>query len=96
MPALSEPADGDEWDGETGLITDVVKRHETDLKDVARLRLRAAADGGGGAARCSSMLGVPEKRIYYDKFTTTGDPANSEEQERECQDCWNRLAATSA
>ena len=26
VPALSEPADGDGWDGETGLITDVVKR----------------------------------------------------------------------
>ena len=34
VPALSEPADGDDWDGETGLITDVVKRHETDLKNV--------------------------------------------------------------
>jgi propane monooxygenase reductase subunit len=22
-----------------------------------------------------SVLGVPEKRIYYDKFTTTGDAA---------------------
>ena len=39
-----------------------------------RLRLRAAADGRGGACPCSSILGVPEKRIYYDKFTTTGDP----------------------
>ena len=34
VPALSEPADGDDWDGESGLITDVVKRHETDLKNV--------------------------------------------------------------
>ena len=29
VPALSEPgADDDDWDGEVGLITDVVKRHE--------------------------------------------------------------------
>ena len=31
VPALSEPADGDDWDGETGLITDVVRRHEPSL-----------------------------------------------------------------
>ena len=38
-----------------------------------RLRLRAAADGRGGHGRCSPTLGAAEKRIYYDKFTTTGD-----------------------
>src|ERR1700754_1935588 len=27
IPALSEPSDEDHWDGETGLITDVVKAH---------------------------------------------------------------------
>ena len=32
VPALSEPADGDGWDGETGLITDVVKRLAGELK----------------------------------------------------------------
>ena len=50
VPALSEPAEGDGWEGETGLITDVVKRHETEPQERPRLRLRAAADGGGGAA----------------------------------------------
>ena len=30
VPALSEP-DDDDWDGEVGLITDVVQKHETDL-----------------------------------------------------------------
>ena len=74
MPALSEPADDDDWDGETGLITDVVKRHESDLAERRRLRLRAAADGRGGASPLLDALGVPEKHIYYDKFTTTGEP----------------------
>src|ERR1700759_1931901 len=32
MPALSEPGDDDGWDGETGLITDVVKRRVGDLR----------------------------------------------------------------
>src|SRR6266513_4146199 len=31
VPALSSPAGGDGWDGETGLITDVVRRHEASL-----------------------------------------------------------------
>ena len=49
VPALSEPGDDDGWDGETGLITDVVKRHASDLSGRTRLRVRAAAHGGGGA-----------------------------------------------
>src|SRR5258708_91175 len=31
VPALSQAGPGDDWDGETGLITDVVQRHEPDL-----------------------------------------------------------------
>jgi propane monooxygenase reductase subunit len=73
VPALSEPADTDDWDGEVGFITDVVKRHEADL-------------GGAHAYVCGpppmveaalpllATLGVAGKRIYYDKFTTTSDP----------------------
>ncbi len=73
VPALSEPADGDGWDGETGLITDVVKRLAGPL-------------GGAHAYVCGpppmveaampmlARAGVEEKRIYYDKFTTTADP----------------------
>ena len=73
IPALSEPAYDEEWEGETGLITDVVKRHASDL-------------GGAHAYVCGpppmveaalpllATLGVEEKRIYYDKFTTTGNP----------------------
>ena len=33
VPALSEPEDGEEWDGETGLITEVVERLEDDLSE---------------------------------------------------------------
>src|SRR6266567_2329968 len=33
VPALSEPAGGEAWDGETGLITDVVRRHEAGLSN---------------------------------------------------------------
>jgi propane monooxygenase reductase subunit len=73
IPALSEPAEGEDWDGEVGLITDVVARHESNLK---------GADGYvcgpppmvDAAIATLTRLGMPEGRIYYDKFTTTGEP----------------------
>ncbi len=73
IPALSEPAEGQDWDGEVGLITDVVARHESGLK---------GADGYvcgpppmvDAAIATLTRLGMPEGRIYYDKFTTTGEP----------------------
>ena len=71
VPALSEP-DGSDWDGETGLITDVLKRREDSLTGAHAYvcgpppMVEAAMPVLGG-------LGVEEKRIYYDKFTTTGN-----------------------
>jgi propane monooxygenase reductase subunit len=73
VPALSEPSDDDGWEGETGLITDVVTRRET-------------AVGGMDAYVCGpppmveaaiamlTRLGRSEDHIFYDKFTTTGEP----------------------
>jgi propane monooxygenase reductase component len=78
VPALSEPGD-DEWAGETGLITECCQRAETDLTgrdayvcgpppmvDAAILMLKA--------------LGVREDNIFYDKFTTTGEPGGEDGQ----------------
>ena len=71
VPALSEPADDDEWDGEVGLITDVVERYEKNLSDTDCYvcgpppMVEAAIDLLGA-------LDADAKRIYYDKFTTTG------------------------
>jgi propane monooxygenase reductase subunit len=71
VPALSEPDEGDDWDGEVGLITDVMRRRETDLS-------RADAYVCGpppmveAALELLPALGVADKRIFYDKFTTTG------------------------
>jgi propane monooxygenase reductase subunit len=78
VPALSEPTDDDAWDGEVGLITDVVRRHATDLGD-AHAYVCGPPPMVEAAMPVLAALGVPEKRIYYDKFTTTGDPENSEE-----------------
>jgi propane monooxygenase reductase component len=70
VPALSD----EDWAGENGLITDVVKR-------------AAGTLGGAHAYVCGpppmveaalpllETLGVEDKRIYYDKFTTTGEPS---------------------
>jgi propane monooxygenase reductase component len=70
VPALSE----DEWEGETGLITDVVARHEADLS-----RTHAYVCGPPpmveAAVPLLTRLGVPEKHVYWDKFTTTGEPS---------------------
>jgi propane monooxygenase reductase subunit len=73
VPALSEPAADDGWEGEVGLITDVVQRYEGDLA-----RSHAYVCGPPPMVEAAipmlSGLGVQGKRIYYDKFTTTGDP----------------------
>jgi propane monooxygenase reductase subunit len=73
VPALSEAAPGEPWDGEVGLITDVVRKYETDLSGTDSYvcgpppMVEAAMD-------LLLALGAPEKNIYYDKFTTTGSP----------------------
>jgi propane monooxygenase reductase subunit len=71
VPALSEPSADDDWDGEVGLITDVVKRHETDLAD-ADSYVCGPPGMVEAAMQVLTTLGAPEKHIYYDKFTTTG------------------------
>jgi propane monooxygenase reductase subunit len=73
VPALSEPDDSNDWSGEVGLITDVVKRHETDLKDT-HAYICGPPPMVEAAVPLLSMLGVPEQHVYFDKFTTTGDP----------------------
>jgi propane monooxygenase reductase subunit len=70
VPALSE----DEWEGETGLITDVVARLAGNLP-----RAHAYVCGPPpmveAAVPLLTRLGVPEKHVYWDKFTTTGEPS---------------------
>jgi propane monooxygenase reductase subunit len=73
VPALSEPTDSEPWEGETGLITDVIKRHETDLTG-ADAYVCGPPPMVEAAMDVLTALGVDEKHIYYDKFTTTGTP----------------------
>jgi propane monooxygenase reductase component len=72
VPALSEPDDSEEWDGEVGMITDVVKRNVTSLAS-AHAYVCGPPPMVEAAMPLLTQLGVPEKRVYYDKFTTTGE-----------------------
>ena len=71
VPALSEPVDGEDWDGEVGFITDVLERHGVDLRK-AHAYLCGPPPMVEAAMPLLARLGAPEKHIYYDKFTTTG------------------------
>ncbi len=82
LPALSEPGPDDDWDGEVGLITDVVSRFEVDLSG-ADAYVCGPPPMVEAALPLLERLGVAQKRIYYDKFTTTGDAGDSKVLEAE-------------
>jgi len=70
IPALSD----EDWDGENGMITDVLARRESNLS-----RAHAYVCGPPpmveAAVPLLTRLGVPDKHVYWDKFTTTGEPS---------------------
>lgn len=80
VPALSEPEPDDEWDGETGLITDVVDRLEESLAGTEAY-LAGPPPLIDAALPVLNMKGVSEDDIYYDKFTITAAHDEGEEQE---------------
>jgi propane monooxygenase reductase subunit len=69
VPALSD----EDWEGENGLITDVVSRSEPRLAK-AHAYICGPPPMVEAAVPLLTRLGVPEKHVYFDKFTTTGDP----------------------
>lgn len=77
VPALSEPTADDDWYGETGLITDVVARRESDLSAVDAY-VCGPPPMVEAAIATLERLGRSEDHIFYDKFTTTGDPEGEE------------------
>jgi propane monooxygenase reductase subunit len=70
VAALSEPSPGEKWDGEIGLITDVVDRLEGELSGSD-----AYVAGRPSMIDASVPMlvahGMPEARIFYEKFTVT-------------------------
>jgi len=67
IPALSQPAEGDAWDGESGLITDVLGRHLTNGAD-AEGYLCGNPRMIDACIKVMNDKGITEDRIYYDKF----------------------------
>ncbi len=80
VPALSEP-DAD-WDGETGLITDVVTRLEGDLSGTEAY-LAGPPPMIDAAIPVLMRMGVDENDIFYDKFTSTAGMEEGEPQDKE-------------
>jgi propane monooxygenase reductase subunit len=76
VPALSEPVPGDGWEGETGLVTDVVDRLESDLAG-HEAYLCGPPPMIDAAIELLAAKGIGEARIFYDKFTIT---ASEDEQ----------------
>jgi propane monooxygenase reductase component len=72
VPALSMATAEDEWDGETGFITDVLDR---DLK-TGHMHTQAYLCGPppmiDAAIPVLVRKGISEDRIFFDKFTSTG------------------------
>jgi Na+-transporting NADH:ubiquinone oxidoreductase subunit F len=68
IPALSAPLEGDNWDGEKGLITDVLDRMTGDLKES-----EAYLCGSPGMIdACIVILkkhDIQPANVYYDKFS---------------------------
>ncbi|RZB35978.1 MAG: Na+-transporting NADH:ubiquinone oxidoreductase subunit F [Desulfobacteraceae bacterium Eth-SRB2] len=67
VPALSQEPEDSNWQGERGLITDVVKRYFPDTS--AHEAYLCGSPGMINA--CISVLtegGLPEEKIYFDKF----------------------------
>ncbi len=68
IPSLSRPKPEDEWDGESGLVTEVLDKH---LKSGENIEAYLCGSPGMIDACVDVLLekGVPEELIYYDKFS---------------------------
>ncbi|MDP9424476.1 MAG: hypothetical protein M3P37_00165 [Actinomycetota bacterium] len=80
VPALSDADPDGNWNGETGLITDVVKRLEGHLSGTEAY-LAGPPPMIDAAIPVLQMKGVDPDHLYFDKFTTTGDVEGSEQKE---------------
>ncbi len=71
IPALSEPLPEDNWQGETGLITEVVDRTLT-TGPAVDVYLCGPAPMIDATLPMLARKGIHEDRILFDKFTPTG------------------------
>jgi len=71
VPALSEAEEGGDWEGDAGLVTDVVDRLEDDDLMEVDAYLCGPPPMVDAAIALLERRGVPEAHIYFDRFTTT-------------------------
>ena len=67
IPALSDPRPEDKWEGETGLITEVLARH-FDKMDNHEAYLCGSPGMIDASVRVFRSKGLPEELVFYDKF----------------------------
>ena len=71
VAALSEPLPEDNWEGETGLITDVLDKYLVDVIDSDRPKEGYLCGSPGMIDACVAVMqkhGLTEDVIFYDKF----------------------------
>ena len=68
IPALSEPQPEDNWEGEVGLITDVVRRMTTEGNN-SEAYLCGSPGMINACINVLNELGVLPENIFYDKFS---------------------------
>jgi Na+-transporting NADH:ubiquinone oxidoreductase subunit F len=67
IPALSNAGPDDNWEGETGLVTDVMKRYVEDGKD-KHAYLCGSPGMINACIKVLASIDFEEQLIYYDKF----------------------------
>lgn len=72
IPALSMATEEDQWEGEAGLITDVLDRHLAEDQMHTQAYLCGPPPMIDAAIPVLMSKGISEDRIFYDKFTPTG------------------------
>ncbi len=68
IPALSEPQEEDNWDGEVGLITDVVRRMVSEASN-SEAYLCGSPGMIDACIKVLDEVGVLPENIFYDKFS---------------------------
>jgi Na+-transporting NADH:ubiquinone oxidoreductase subunit F len=67
VPVVARPDDVDAWKGETGLVTEAIDRNVEDASE-AEAYLCGSPAMIDAAVEVLKSKGLPEERVYYDKF----------------------------
>jgi Na+-transporting NADH:ubiquinone oxidoreductase subunit F len=67
IPVVARPAEGEKWEGEAGLVTEALQRT---MKAANQCEAYLCGSPGmiDASIKVLKNIGVPEDKIYYDKF----------------------------